>query len=167
MDGEKVINKAGFELGNKLWMLRNKHGRDKLWQEPEQFFEAALEYFEWCEANPIGRVDVVRGGDHAGAQIEAKVPRPYSMGGLCIYLDISTDTFRNYEKNEKYSDFFEVFRKVREIIDTQKMDGAYVGNYNANIVARDLGLVDKKDIESGGKPIQKNTIVFGDTEIEI
>ena len=38
--------------GNKFWMLRSKHGRDKLFATPELLWEAACEYFQWCDENP-------------------------------------------------------------------------------------------------------------------
>ena len=33
--------------GNQFWMLRSKHGRDKLFATPEALWEAACEYFQW------------------------------------------------------------------------------------------------------------------------
>ena len=38
--------------GNQFWKIRSKHGRDKLFATPELMLEAAMEYFEWCDANP-------------------------------------------------------------------------------------------------------------------
>jgi hypothetical protein len=38
--------------GNQFWMLRSKHGRDKLFATPEALWEAACEYFQWCDENP-------------------------------------------------------------------------------------------------------------------
>ena len=35
--------------GNQFWMLRSKHGRDKLFATPEALWEAACEYFQWCD----------------------------------------------------------------------------------------------------------------------
>lgn len=37
--------------GNQFWMLRSKHGRDKLFATPEALWEAACEYFQWCDEN--------------------------------------------------------------------------------------------------------------------
>ena len=34
------------------WMLRSKHGRDKLFATPELLWDAACEYFQWCDENP-------------------------------------------------------------------------------------------------------------------
>jgi hypothetical protein len=53
----------------------------------------------------------------------------------------------------KNKDFSEVIHAIEEIIRTQKFEGAAVGAFNANIIARDLGMVDKKDVTSDGKPL--------------
>ena len=42
----------GAPKGNQFWKLRSKHGRDKLFTTPELLWQAACEYFEWCENNP-------------------------------------------------------------------------------------------------------------------
>ena len=71
-----------------------------------------------------------------------------SIESFCIFADITTQTFRNYESNSKeYKDFFEVTTRIRTIIESQQFEGATVGAYNPNIIARKLGLVDKSDIE--------------------
>ena len=38
---------------NQFWKQRSKHGRDMLFASPTLLWEAACEYFEWCEDNPI------------------------------------------------------------------------------------------------------------------
>jgi hypothetical protein len=41
---------------------------------------------------------------------------------------------------------------------TQKFEGATVGAFNANIIARDLGLKDQTDVTTNGNDISQNTI---------
>ena len=45
------------------------------------------------------------------------------------------------------------YRSIEKTIYKQKFDGATAGSFNANIIARDLGLKDKTDITSDDKPI--------------
>jgi len=45
----------------------------------------------------------------------------------------------------------EVIRAINAIMYTNKFDGASCGLYNANIIARDLGLADKKDVKNSGE----------------
>ena len=38
--------------GNQFWKLRSKHGRDKLFATPDLLWEAACEYFAYCDKHP-------------------------------------------------------------------------------------------------------------------
>jgi hypothetical protein len=50
-------------------------------------------------------------------------------------------------KSEINKDFSKVLTHVREVIYNQKFTGAAAGFLNPNIIARDLGLVDKAKVE--------------------
>lgn len=91
--------------GNQFWMLRSKHGRDKLFATPEALWEAACEYFQWCDENPwttrkaIQRTMPVRRkkgkrtetvNEQQTQQEVSPTQRPYSLTGLCIYLGTSS-----------------------------------------------------------------------------
>jgi hypothetical protein len=52
----------GAPKGNQFWKLRSKHGRDTLFESPEKMWEAACEYFQWCDDNPLLEIDF-RGKD--------------------------------------------------------------------------------------------------------
>lgn len=144
-------------VGNEFWKLRSKHGRDKLFESPELLWQAACEYFQWCENNPFTKSEAktVNIGDYQ-SQIEiAKIPmmRPFTIQGLSSYLDCNTQYLAQFEaslkeKNDALSkDFTLVITRIREAIYNQKFSGAASGFFNANIIARDLGLADKKDVD--------------------
>jgi hypothetical protein len=130
---------------NQFWKLRSKHGRDKIFSTPEAFLEGAYEYFNKCDEMPWYKNEAIKGGNKAGEIIKVPTQKPYSIVGLCIFLGITHQTFLNYESNENYKDFFDVFTHVREIIETNQFEGATVGAFNANIIARKLGLGEKID----------------------
>lgn len=130
----------GAPLNNQFWRLRSKHGRDKIFEDPETFKDAAYDYFDKCDNNPWNKMEVVKTGVEAGKLLPVPTQKPYSIKGLCIFLGITEQTFLNYEGNENYKDFFEVFTHIRDIIENNQLEGATVGAYNANIVARKLGL---------------------------
>jgi hypothetical protein len=136
--------------GNKFWELRSKHGRDKLFATPELLWEAACEYFEWCRENPWIKKDWV-GKD--AEEVDRETERPFTLTGLCIYLDCSSSYFRSFKSTlqEKDKDFLTIITRIEEIIYTQKFEGAAVGAFNANIIARDLGLSDKVNNEHSGE----------------
>ena len=137
--------------GNQFWKLRSKHGRDKIFTDPQHLWEAACEYFEWCEANPLMEMDWI-GKD--GIQVERPKMRAFTWSGLEIFLDVSD--LKHYKKDESYKDFFPVITRIEKIIYTQKFTGAAAGFLNPNIIARDLGLQDKKELTHSGANITFN-----------
>lgn len=138
--------------GNQFWKLRSKHGRDKLFESPQLLWEAACEYFQWCEDNPFieSKPMSVSIGNNQGSSIEmAEIPkmRPFTLHGLCLYLSCSTSYFRAFRSTiqEKDKDFLTVIDEIEQTIYDQKFSGAAAGFLNPNIIARDLGLVDKSE----------------------
>ena len=152
MAQEKKIDKR---IGNQFWKLRSKHGRDRLFATPDLLWEAACEYFDWCENNPIMETDF-RGKDAYEVQIPKK--RPFTLHGLCLYLEASTNYWKEHRKAAT-SDFLAVVTHIEEIIYNQKFTGAAIGIFNANIIARDLGLTDKSDITSQGEKLPGTVVI--------
>lgn len=132
--------------GNQFWKNRKKHGRETEFT-PETIWEEAQAYFDWCDQNPWIKTDFVRGGELAGKTVELPTQRPYTIQGFCVFAGISVKTFAAYEKRD---DFFPIITHIKEIIYTQKFEGAAVGAFNANIIARDLGLTDKSETKFNG-----------------
>jgi hypothetical protein len=135
---------------NQFWKLRSKHGRDKIFATPKLLWEAACEYFEWCENNPFIEVKPmsVSHGMNAGSSIEmveVPVKRPFTLHGLCLYLDCGLAYFRQF-KSTSQQDFSTVLEQIEQTIYDQKFSGAAAGFFNANIIARDLGLKDTTDV---------------------
>ncbi len=133
--------------GNQFWKLRSKHGRDKLFASPELLLEAAHEYFEWCVKNPL--LEAKAFNTNKGIVVkELPKMRAFTLTGLCIYLSCNSRYFRNFEKNNiKNKDFSAIITHIREIMYSQKFTGAAADLLNANIIARDLGLKDTKEID--------------------
>ena len=148
---------------NQFWKLRSNHGRDKLFQSPELLWEAACEYFEWNAKNPWFKFEAIKSGERVGKLVKIPTARPLTLHGLCLYLDCSANWWKEF-RAAKHEDFLAVTSRIDEIIYRQKFEGAAVGAFNANIIARDLGLVDKSDISSAGQTLQKQTIIVRDAE---
>jgi hypothetical protein len=129
----------GAPVGNQFWKLRSKHGRNKILSDPEILWEEACNYFEWCDAHPLQSIEF-NGKD----AIECIVPkmRAYTWEGLETFLGV--ESLREYKNT--YKDFSQVITRIGKIIYTQKFTGAAAGLLNANIVSRDLGLADKKEV---------------------
>jgi hypothetical protein len=143
---------------NSFWKLRSKHGRDKLFSTPEMLLAVCYEYFEHCDSNPWYRNEAVKSGQDVGKIINIPIQRPYSLSGLAHYLNTDEKTLRHYGSTTGYEDFFPVLTHVKQIIDTNQFEGATVGAYNANIIARKLGLVDKQDLTTKGDKVTPQII---------
>lgn len=143
-----------FEKGNEWWKLAENAGRKPTFATPNDLWESACEYFEWAENNPLKEEKVF----HTNGQItRATVDklRAMTLDGLCVFLGITDTTYYNHR--DKTSEFLEVAKRIDSIMRTQKFSGAAAELLNPNIIARDLGLAEKKDnTHSGpdGKPIQ-------------
>lgn len=138
-----------FKPGNQIWNLRSKHGRDKLFASPALMLEAAQEYFKWCDDNPFEEEDF-RGKD--AERVVLHKMRPYTIQGLTNFLCVNLDYFNDFNnslrgKNTKEAeDFSRVIAYIKQNIYNQKFSGAASGFFNANIIARDLGLSDKQTV---------------------
>lgn len=130
-------------IGNEYWKLRSKDGRDKEFDTPEDLFKACNEYFEWCQENPLKEQQIIKYKD-SYEKIDIDKMRPFTLHGLCNFIDISIEGFKLYEKRK---DFIGVTTRARQLIYNQKFEGAASGFLNPNIIARDLGLIDKKELE--------------------
>lgn len=156
---------APWMIGNKFWQQRSKHGRDKLFATPELMWEAACGYFEWCDDNPWFKNEAIKSGDMAGTIVSVPTSRPYTIEGLCGYIDCNKVYFNHFEntltnkKDIKSIDFSKVITRIREVIYRQKFEGASIGAFNPSIIARDLGLTDKTDTNVTVKTEQP---LFGD-----
>lgn len=128
-------------FGNQFWkMAGDSIGRERAFANPDELWGRCLQYFQWVDDNPYKQKDWV-GKD--GEEVEREKPLPYTIDDLCFFLGISDETFRNYGTKEGYEDFFGVYTRAVRIIKSQKFRGASIGLFNASIIARDLGLVDK------------------------
>ena len=140
-------------VGNKFWLARSSHGRNPKFDNPEVLRNACYEYFEWCENNPLYEEKLFHAQGIITKDTITKM-RAMTLSGLCLFIDIDLGTWNNYRNNQ---DFFRVTKEIEQIIYNQKFSGAAADLLNANIIARDLGLVDKQQNEhtgADGKPIQ-------------
>lgn len=143
-----------FEEGNQHWRLRKVDGKPKK-MTPDELLDACNGYFQFIESNPfqeeqiINRTSKIESADGRTIELpytKATVSkmRPFTIEGLCNHIGIVKQTLLNWEKE---SDYLDVITRVRQIIYNQKFEGAASGFLNPNIIARDLGLSDKKEIE--------------------
>lgn len=132
--------------GNSYWKSRSKHGRDKLFSSPELLLESAMDYFDWCDENPWKKTKKVTKPQGITTE-EEPTQRPYSKTGWFHFIKCS-DTWLTEFKKTADKDFLRVIEEVENFISTQQFEGATVGAFNANIIARTLGLADKQEVKT-------------------
>lgn len=126
--------------------------------------EAAYEYFQWCEDNPLIEVDF-RNTKNGLKKVELPKMRAFTIEGLTCYLNVNKVYFNQFEdglrgkRDELSKDFSKVITHVRGIIYRQKFEGAAAGLLNAKIIARDLGLQESTETKHTGIPAPINIIV--------
>lgn len=153
--------------GNNFWTRRSKHGRDRLFDTPEDLWKGALEYFRHVDKNPFFMAEQVKQpgkgyvdseGEYVAPEYIISLPKlkPYTLKGLCLFLHCNVGYFSDFKKSlsgkedQKSLDFSEVIRAIEETVYNQKFSGAAAGFFNSNLIARELGLVDKTEVKQQG-----------------
>lgn len=124
---------------------------------PTELMQKAREYIEDTKARPIMQNAIHQ---RSGEIIQIPLQRPLTIEGLCNYIGITVKTLHNWEKpqqepktdeeRERNASYLQIIARIRQLIYEDKLTGAAVGIYNANIIARDLGLTDKREVETTG-----------------
>lgn len=122
-----------------------KEGKDPIFENGEEILAQFEDYTRYCKRNPIEKPELLKSGLMAGTVVGIKVPRPQSLVGFCIFLGIHRGTWYDWKKAGKYSD---ILSRIEDRIFRQQADGAQIDMYNASIVARRLGMTDKKEIKT-------------------
>ncbi|WP_219222364.1 DNA-packaging protein [Pedobacter antarcticus] len=151
----------GAPKKNQFWKMRSTHGRDLLFGSPTLMWEAACDYFDWCVANPI-----IDPRSFGGKQ---KIQRPFTMEGLCRFLNCNSAYFRQFKKRTKDKDFTTIIQDIEEAVFQQKFENAAIGVYKENLISRDLGLADKQDVKHDGipeTPAAKQVMIFNGKKVE-
>ena len=119
---------------------------------PDQLLEKFKEYVEWAKNNPIQtkvKVDAksVQGENYGNTTTENK-PRLVSVGGFCVYIGETSSWWTNLGKGKRGDEFLRVKALIREFCEDYQKEMASANIFNANIISRLLGLVDKQQVEA-------------------
>jgi hypothetical protein len=169
------------KIGNQFWKQRTKHGRDRIFNEPEILREAAETYFQWIDEHPIYKAEQKKGNtiipkdsNLTDKQFDkvinpiAELPmiRPYTIEGLTLYLGVSVRYFDEFERSldgkndEKSLDFLTVLTYIKQTIRQSQFEGGAMGYFNPMIVSRLLGLKERTDVTTNDQEIQVANISF-------
>ena len=142
-----------FKPFNQFWKLRSKSGRDAIFSDPEQLMKSAFDYFENCDTDQSWNAKKVTEYEEK-TNIETKEHRrPYTRSGFMLFLGVSENWMREFKKKCN-KDFLEVIELIETTIDCQQIEGAMLGAFNSNLVARIQGIKDQTDVTTNGKEIK-------------
>lgn len=117
-----------------------------MFASPELLMQAVEEYLAYCDDSPWMNKEAIKGGEFAGQIISIPTAKPYTMTGLCLYLGCNKHYFNDFKKTCS-DDFSDVITRAEEIILTQQIEGAMVGAFNPNLVARINGIKDNTEVD--------------------
>lgn len=137
-----------FAIGNS--------GKPKTWETPEDLQRDIDAYFKECDSHTKPFIT------KQGLEIQVSSPLPYTIEGLCEYLDCDRKTLINYENREGYEEFFHTIKKAKNKIQRDKVEKGLMGESNSAVTIFDLknnhGYKDKQEQElSGGIEVSKIT----------
>lgn len=122
-------------------LLERRHAK---YYEPMSLLRAAVEYFEWAKDHPLEEETVhVHRGEVTRVVVD-KV-RPFTKVGLANYLGIPASRLYSF-KNRQDESWQDVMELIEQVIYTQKFENAAAGLLNSNIISRDLGLADRREV---------------------
>lgn len=151
---------SDFMLGNNFWERRTTHGRDKIFADPQTMWNAAVEYFQDTINHPLYSMEAVGGKLTRVPKVHA-----FTLNGLTLFLGVGINYFNQFDKaiNEKLladpdgkadpeaykinNDFSLIIQQIKQTIYQQKFTASAAGQLNANIISRELGLMDKREID--------------------
>lgn len=130
----------------------------------EQLYSLACEYFEYMDASALttsAELTTAQGVDPTGAgatdykqgKIRRKM-RPYTLSGLCSFIgftasymsnlktsntEIYEDESRDFLERENARELVACVDWIKEVIYTNKYNGAATGMFNSDVIMREIG----------------------------
>lgn len=129
-----------------LWQIYNENyvnvkGKPVKVGTPKQLWAKACKYFKYIDENPFEEQNWV-GKD--GREVVKRIRRPYTLAGLQVFLGVGEHYFNELKEAKTY-DYSDVIALIEKVLFSQKFEGAAAGLFKENIIARDLGLIDKTE----------------------
>ena len=138
-----MANRPVVHTGDKVSTV----GRARTFETPNDLRESCLEYLAWAHANPLQEEKhFCSAGQIMTAHISK--PRAVTIVGLCLHLGIHRHTWQNYHISEEFD---LVCDEIEDRMKQYKFENAVAGLMNPTLIARDIGLVDKQEIDLSSK----------------
>lgn len=138
--------------GNKYAKDCKTSGRPRTFKTPEELLILFNEYKQDVKDNPITTEETTV-SKFKNEVKTIKRHRPFTWDAFEIY--VGNYSLRDYKT--QYKEFSQVITHIDKEIRNNKFEGASAGVFNANIIARDLGLKEQSETKH---EISEETIKF-------
>jgi hypothetical protein len=129
-------------------------GKNKYIETPESLFDLFKQYVHHEAENPMYKIEYV-GKD--GERVNTPLQVPITFEGFECYLAdkkiINDLGDYSCNKDGRYSDYATIITRIQKNCFVQNYKGASVGLFNANLIAKKLGLIAKSEQTNIEKPI--------------
>lgn len=147
-------------MGNDKKKTNKPPIKKKAIESPEKFWELFVEFRTFKLSQKVKQQVITK----AGIQIIEHTP-PLTWRSFDAWLFEHKNILQNTEHyrnnlNGSYTAYLGITRAIDSIMYAQKFDGAACGVYSHNIIARDLGLVDKKEhnVKESDEPTEEELL---------
>jgi hypothetical protein len=126
----------------------NPVGRPRKYKTPKEMQERIEAYFAKCDARMVKMV--INQGNKKGL-VDVPKPEPYTVQGLAVFLDLTTEGLLEYEAREEFSATIKIAKaeiEADKVVHMLDGDGATVG-YIFDL-KNNHGWKDKQEIEHSG-----------------
>ncbi len=132
-------------------------------------WEGAVSYFRWCKENPKLIKRTLVSGKEAGKKVEEELERPYTIKGLCFHCGITEEYLYDIKNlKDKTNGFYLVAQQIINLIHTQNVEGAMIGQFNAPMTAKLLNMdTEEKSSTPVTVTIVQGTPALSNSENEI
>lgn len=148
-------------LHEQLW--KRGRGAPMKFETPEHLWATALDYFAWCYENPLKEEKLF---SYEGCVTRDSISKMRAMTeiGFCMFAGMDRTTWYDYCKRDDYKWTCE---QIKAVIWEQKFTGAAADLLNANLIGKELGLVERKSVEGpNGGPVQIDTTTLSSETME-
>lgn len=117
-------------------------------ESPEKLYEHFLSYVKYCKENPK-KENFYSSKLDKQVSVDREVPITWNGFDIWLRKNKILAKLEDYKANSqgRYSEYSEIIRVIQKEIYEDKFAGATAGIYQHNIIARDLGLSDKKELD--------------------
>jgi len=136
-------------------------GKKKYIETPDELYSLFLNYV----FDTKSRTRRIPKATNKGMQYEEHIP-PLTIDGFKTYCNKKGSDINRYWNNVggSYSEYVTIITHIKDEIRQDQIEGALVGQYQQNIVARLNGLTEKTDVTTNGKDLNEIKInIVGST----